>query len=77
MDNFTNKHSLYILQEIQISHAKFCKEINKAKNPNKVLCKQCQFLRGFDPSVQAGFDSFNVKGFQETELIEITIGRKN
>ena len=36
-----------------------------------------QFLSGFDPGFQAGFDSFNIKGFQETELIEITVGREN
>ena len=50
-------------------------EINKAKSRYKALCKQCQFHSGFDPGVQVGFDSFNVKGFQEIELIDITVDR--
>ena len=57
MDNFTNKRS-YIYYKKYKYHMHKCKEIIKAKNPNKVLCKQCQFLSGFDPGVQAGFDSF-------------------
>ena len=35
-----------------------------------------QFLSGFDPGVKGGFDSFNIKGIQETELIEISVGSR-
>ena len=75
MDKLTSVAYIYYKNYKHHTHNFVKNEINKAKSPNKVLCKQCQFLGGFDPGVQAGFDSFNIKGFQETELIEITFGR--
>ena len=67
MDKLTSVAYIYYKNYKHHTHNFVKNEINKAKSPNKVLCKQCQFLGGFDPGVQAGFDSFNIKGFQETD----------
>ena len=59
MDKLTSVAYIYYKNYKHHTHNFVKNEINKAKSPNKVLCKQCQFLGGFDPGVQAGFDSFN------------------
>lgn len=49
--------------------------MSKAKSPiTKSYANNANFLVALIAVSSAGFDSFDIKGFQEAELIEITVG---